>query len=115
MARRTLHFGACLNPDLSASWKESMKPYYGPKDGITIYHGDCIESAPWPDASVMVTDPPYGMEYVSGWSGNSVRHDCDLLFRDAALSAWGERPAIVFGRWSPCARRCSRGSQRNGD
>lgn len=39
-----------------------MKPYYE-EDGITIYHGDCLEVLPTlPPASVRLlwTDPPYG-------------------------------------------------------
>lgn len=76
-----------------------MKPYYE-KGGVTIYHGDCLESAPWPDADVMVTDPPYGMDYCSGWSKKTVANDGNVLVRDAALKQWGERPAIVFGRWT---------------
>jgi site-specific DNA-methyltransferase (adenine-specific) len=36
-----------------------MKPYYGPEDGITIYHGDCREVLPLLDAAVIIADPPY--------------------------------------------------------
>ena len=37
-----------------------MKPYYE-EDGITIYHGDCSEVLPQPEADSIVTDPPYGV------------------------------------------------------
>ncbi len=37
-----------------------MKPYYD-EDGITIYHGDCLEIAPALDYAAVVSDPPYGM------------------------------------------------------
>ena len=45
-----------------------MRPYYE-ADGITIYHGDCMEvlprivSAP---SDAIVTDPPYGISYRHG-------------------------------------------------
>ena len=39
-----------------------MKPYYE-QDGITIYHGDCREIAPALSYAVVVSDPPYGINY----------------------------------------------------
>jgi DNA modification methylase len=39
-----------------------MRPYYE-HAGITIYHGDCREVMPARSADVLVTDPPYGMNY----------------------------------------------------
>ena len=37
-----------------------MKPYYGPRDGITIYHGDCREVLiSVRDFGSVVTSPPY--------------------------------------------------------
>jgi DNA modification methylase len=44
-----------------------MTPYYE-HGGVTIYHGDCLEVLPTLDATVadlMVTDPPYGVDYVN--------------------------------------------------
>lgn len=75
------------------------KPYYE-ADGITIYHGDCRELLPLLTADVLVSDPPYGMAYKSGRSGATVANDQDTCARDAVLDYWGERPALVFGRWS---------------
>ncbi len=38
----------------------SIKPYYGPHAGITIFHGDCREILPSLDAAdAVITDPPY--------------------------------------------------------
>lgn len=75
-------------------------PYYE-HGGVTIYHGDCREILPTISADVMVSDPPYGMSYQSGWKeGSSVANDNSVDARDDALGLWGERPAIVFGRWS---------------
>jgi hypothetical protein len=35
----------------------SLKPYYGPTSGITIYHGDCREILPMLSAEALITDP----------------------------------------------------------
>lgn len=57
-----------------------MTPYYE-RDGITLYHADCRELlATMPAGSVdaVVTDPPYGMNLdtdfsgFSGWSGKGI-------------------------------------------
>jgi DNA modification methylase len=45
-----------------------MKPYYQ-HGGITIYHGDCREVLPSVQADVLVTDPPYGMDLDTDYSG----------------------------------------------
>lgn len=81
-----------------------MTPYYQ-DDAVTLYHGDCLELADlWTVADVLVTDPPYGITYESG----RVRHrpaqriagDGNTGIRDETLALWGERPALVFGKWS---------------
>lgn len=98
-------------------------PYYE-SDGITLYHGDCLEVTEWLAADVLVTDPPYGTQVARGLdvfhggygrrqnsAGNSrhasmrnvgreasvIANDRDTSTRDAALAAWGDRPALVFG------------------
>ena len=44
-----------------------MKPYYD-EDGITIYHADCRDVLPdLPKADLMLTDPPYGVGWQSGY------------------------------------------------
>jgi hypothetical protein len=79
-----------------------MKPYYE-ADGITLYHGDCREIDAWLTADVLVTDPPYGYNHASNWIGafqnKAIAYDFDLTMRDAALAAWGGKPAVVFGSW----------------
>lgn len=44
-----------------------MKPYYD-SDGVTIYHGDCLEILPTINAGIVLTDPPYnaGKNYGEG-------------------------------------------------
>lgn len=48
----------------------NIKPYYGPHNGITIYHGDCREILPsLQGIGAIVSDPPYGMS----WDGKVTR------------------------------------------
>lgn len=42
-----------------------MKPYYQEK-GIVIYHGDCRDVSDLPIVDLIVTDPPYGVNWFSG-------------------------------------------------
>ena len=76
-------------------------PYYQ-DDHVTLWHGDCLELADvWTGADVLVTDPPYGVAYQSGWPASfprSVANDATPAVRDAALSIW-IGPALVFGSW----------------
>jgi site-specific DNA-methyltransferase (adenine-specific) len=37
-------------------------PYYS-EGGIAIYHGDCREILPRVEADILVTDPPYGIDF----------------------------------------------------
>ena len=76
------------------------KPFYE-DNSCTIYHGDCREIMPSVSADVLVTDPPYGMDFVSSWTTQKrpVANDKDTAERDHALSLWGDRPALVFGTW----------------
>jgi len=84
-----------------------MKAYYS-DEFVTLYHGDCREVDDWLQADVLVTDPPYGMNYVSNFSrdkrntkkGRPIQGDLSLALRDEILHAWGSRPSITFGRWS---------------
>ncbi|UAW08544.1 DNA methyltransferase [Mycobacterium phage Leozinho] len=65
-----------------------MTPYYQ-DDQVTLYHGDCREVirelAPQ-SVNLVMTDPPYGMNYDSGWSGASVHLDgtrlCLRMYRE---------------------------------
>lgn len=93
-----------------------MSLYYQ-DDHVTLYHGDCLtEHREWLDADVLVTDPPYGMAYESSRNrdkrnakkGRPVVADESTAARDTALSSWGGRAALVFGKWTqprPAATR----------
>ena len=87
-----------------------MSLYYQ-DEHVTLYHGDSLtEHREWLDADVLVTDPPYGMAYTGfggrkgeprrGRTAHSVAGDHDTQIRDAALIAWGNSPAITFGKWT---------------
>lgn len=84
-------------PNSSALGGRHLPPPYHSADGITIYHGDIREL--WPiEADVIVTDPPYGMDYRSK-RGETVAGDRDTVLRDWLLEQWTDRPALVFGTW----------------
>ena len=59
-----------------------MKHYYE-SNGITLYHADCREIAVPHD--LLVTDPPYGQEFVSGKAGSKKAAPSDKMF-DMMLS-----------------------------
>jgi site-specific DNA-methyltransferase (adenine-specific) len=78
-------------------------PYYQ-DDLVTLYLGDCREIRDWLDADVLLTDPPYGVDYDTGARRDtlptSIAGDKDTAARDDALTMWGQtRPALVFGSW----------------
>lgn len=80
-----------------------MSLYYH-DDMVTLYHGDCLtEHREWLEADVLVTDPPYGVDYNSGARREtlaaSIMNDKDTSVRDGIIAAWGQRPALVFGSW----------------
>ena len=84
-----------------------MSIYYQ-DDAVTLYLGDCLtEHREWLEADVLVTDPPYGIAYESNFNrikgsqkvGRPIVGDKTPVARSLALSAWGQRPALVFGRW----------------
>mgnify|MGYP003643442157 FL=1 len=67
---------------------------------MTLYHGDNRQIHAWLDADILVTDPPYGIGYKSGWSDlSTVVGDDSTIPRNEALNNWGKKPALVFGSW----------------
>jgi site-specific DNA-methyltransferase (adenine-specific) len=87
-----------------------MSVYYQ-DELVTLHHGDCREITEWLAADVLVTDPPYGMAYKQGrrvgkptgwtsrWTDVKIAGDDDTDLRDGVLTAWGDRPALMFGTW----------------
>jgi hypothetical protein len=82
------------------------EPYYV-DEWVTLYHGDCREVTAWLAADVLVTDPPYGRAWrqgdtrsVYGWASSrheGIVNDRSTATRDAALTLWAGRMALVFG------------------
>lgn len=79
---------------------------------MVIFHADCRDVLPevmnplreldeFPQ--VMVTDPPYGAAYRSGWPSpwrdKQIQGDGTTAVRDHIVGLWAERPALVFGSW----------------
>lgn len=86
-----------------------MSLYYE-DEYVQLHHGDCRAVRGWTRAQVLVTDPPYGMAYESNMNrraalgfakvGRPVAADEDTSARDEVLDMWGDKPALVFGRWN---------------
>ena len=84
-------------------------PYFQ-NDLVTLYHGDCLEITEWLEADVLVTDPPYGIAWLTrGTYGgkrngkgevvakNVIANDLDVTLRDTIIENWGTKPSIIFG------------------
>ena len=78
-----------------------MTLYYE-DEGIRLFYGDNRENMEWTSAQVMITDPPYGINYLSGsrhTPHDSIVGDNDAQLRDDVIQIWGDKPALVFGNW----------------
>lgn len=95
-----------------------MSPHYT-DDACTLYHGDCLDVLrELPDASVdaVVTDPPYGLEFMgkgwdAPWRDSDVNADAGMS--DTGYTDGGERlPRPSFtGSTNPKCLRC-KGTRR---
>lgn len=80
---------------------------YYEDDFVTLHHGDCVEIAPTLSAQVdlIVTDPPYGVDFKSGWAKHDkiANDDGSQDVRDMILTAVKQlkrsRHAYIFGDW----------------
>lgn len=87
-----------------------MKPYYS-HNGIVIYHGDCRDVAEHltPESvDLVLTDPPYGMAFTSGWKASqAVASDGDRQgarvvrtgFNSLLHTFAPDMHALVFCHW----------------
>ena len=77
-----------------------MPDSYYEDDHVVIYHGDCLELLPDLVFDVVVTDPPYGVDYKSGWvDDKKIVGDKNTELRDDVLEMCGDVPMLVFGSW----------------
>lgn len=74
--------------------------------GQRLILGDCLAVIGGIEADSLVTDPPYGMAYKSGYatdtlwgSRRDIAGDETTFARDAVVAWSGCRPALVFGTW----------------
>lgn len=100
-----------------------MTPYYE-ENGITIYHGNCLEVLPTlADVDAVVADPPYGIGYVHGainipnatkFAGVAVTGDDEpfdprWLLTHQNLVLWGANHyahLLPVDRWLVWDKRC---------
>lgn len=82
-----------------------MTPYYK-NSFVTLYHGDCRDVIPFlPEYDLLLTDPPYGMNYKSGWSddrkipGDDGSLDVPACLKLALQKLRVSRHAYVFGKF----------------
>jgi len=67
---------------------------------VKLYLGDCLEILPTLAAGsvdAVVTDPPYGIDFESGWTGAKIIGDNDVQARDKMLTCVNGLPKIIFG------------------
>ena len=72
--------------DTDRGWRRMSlpNPYYD-QDGITIYHADCRDILPLLEpgsVDLVLTDPPYGVRYVTARRSRTRRHTADRLVPD---------------------------------
>ena len=80
-----------------------LTPYYD-KNGITLYHGDCREILPQLDVKVdlLLTDPPYGIDYQS--TRRTAWQRKDKIKGDIEFPLWifdylPDKAMFIFCRW----------------
>ncbi len=86
-----------------------MKPYYGPVDGITIYHGDCRDGLPLIESrqfDLVMADPPYGHTSLSwdkwpvGWLQMVARWSYSLWCFGSLRMFLDQRSEFVESGWA---------------
>lgn len=74
-----------------------------------LWHGDIVDMREQRELwshDALITDPPYGMNYKSGYAtdalwkaGDAIYGDLDTFARNFAISQFRWRMALVFGTW----------------
>ena len=89
-----------------------MKPYYR-DEHVTVYHADCLDLlAALPDNSVhaVVTDPPYGLEFMGRELDSPWKH-CGAVVRDPAVERGGFQDASGGNPYSRSRIEYGRGGE----
>lgn len=84
-----------------------MQPTWQTDDGrVKLWLADCLDVLPTLElgsVDAVVTDPPYGIGYSSGWENQfrdvRIHGDESTAVRDGALSLVHGIPSLVFGSW----------------
>ena len=96
---------------------------YYENDNVQIYHGDMGTILPTLQYDVVVSDPPYGINYV-GYNHGTVRGDENHDAVSALLSIVGDTPTVLtganhfaqrlpsIGAWSYWDKRCGEKADR---
>jgi len=99
---------AAMSAPSAGSTAVGLRPYYQ-RDGITIYHGDCLEIIGAIDGvDAIVSDPPYGISYKKSeggrrgaYSGATVKRNMDSIAGDDSpfdpAPFLGYRNVILWG------------------
>jgi len=85
-----------------------MKPYYS-EDGITIYHGDCMEIIPQlGNVDFVCTDPPYGVGL--GIENNQTKDSSHLAKRGYASydDSYGNFTSLIVPRLNAAIEKAGR-------
>jgi site-specific DNA-methyltransferase (adenine-specific) len=73
---------------------------------VTLYHADSTVNFEWLKADVLLTDPPYGIDWTrpawtaskpGGQTHTGIENDKNTKVRDYILELWGNKPWAVFG------------------
>jgi hypothetical protein len=82
-------------------WKRAVRI-----GGQLLIEGDCSLILGHIDADSVVTDPPYGMAYQSGYATDdlwgderTIRGDLNIMLRSRVASWAVPRPCLMFGTW----------------
>ena len=83
---------ATLSAASVGSTAAGLRPYYQ-RDGITIYHGDCLEIIGAIDGvDAVVSDPPYGIGYVKGKGGRRGAYSAPVVKRNIEPVSGDDKP-----------------------
>lgn len=67
-------------------------------ENFELYHGDCLEvMKDIGTVDAVITDPPYGIAFESGWTGAKISGDENVTAREKMLGLCSGIPALVFG------------------